>query len=40
MKKNPVEQRIQLSDAICKVHDEIVVRFNQRMIKCENEKAG
>ena len=40
MKKNPVERRIQLSDAICKVHDEIVVRFNQRMIKCESENAG
>jgi integrase len=40
MKKNPVERRIQLSDVMCKVHDEMVDRFNQRMLKCKSEKAG
>ena len=40
MKKNPVERRIQLSDVMCKVHDEMVDRFNQRMLKYKSEKAG
>jgi len=40
MKKNPVERRVQLSDVMCKVHDEMVDRFNQRMLKCKSEKAG
>ena len=39
MKKNPVKRRIQLSDVMCKVHDEMVDRFNQRMLKCKSEKA-
>ena len=37
MKKNPVERRIQLSDVMCKVHDEMVDRFNQRMQNWANE---
>ena len=40
MKKNPAERRVQLSDVMCKVHDEMVDRFNQRMLKCKSEKAG
>ena len=40
MKKNPVERRVQLSDVMCKVHDEMVDRFNERMLKCKSEKAG
>jgi len=40
MKKNPVERRIQLSDVMCKVHDEMVDRFNQRMLKCKSERRS
>jgi integrase len=40
MKKNPQERRIQLSDIMCSVHDEMVDRFNKRMLKCKSEKAG
>ena len=40
MKKNPKERRVQLSDVMCKVHDEMVDRFNKRMLKCKSKKAG
>ena len=40
MKKNPAERRVQLSDVMCKVHDEMMDRFNKRMLKCKSEKAG
>ncbi len=40
MKKNPEERRVQLSDVMCKVHDEMMDRFNKRMLKCKSEKAG
>ena len=40
MKGNPVERRVQLSDVMCQVHDEMMDRFNQRMLKCKSNKAG
>ena len=40
MKKNPQERRVPLSDIMCKVHDEMMDRFNKRMLKCKSEKAG
>ena len=40
MKKNPIERRVQLSDAMCQVHDEMMARFNKRMEYCKNEKQA
>ena len=40
MKKNPKERRVQLPDVMCQVHDEMMDRFNQRMLKCKSNKAG
>ena len=40
MKGNPQERRVQLSDVMCQVHDEMMDRFNQRMLKCKSNKAG
>jgi integrase len=40
MKKNPKERRVQLPDVMCQVHDEMMDRFNQRMLKCKSKKAG
>jgi len=40
MKGNPQERRVQLPDVMCQVHDEMMDRFNQRMLKCKSNKAG
>ena len=40
MKKNPIERRVQLSDVMCQVHDEMMARFNKRMEYCKNEKQA
>ena len=40
MKGNPQERRVQLSEVMCQVHDEMMDRFNQRMLKCKSNKAG
>ena len=40
MKGNPIERRIVLSDVLCRVHDEMVARFKERMNYCKNERQA
>ena len=40
MKKNPIERRVQLSDVMCRVHDEMMETFNKRMEYCKSEKQA
>jgi len=40
MKSNPKERRIVLSDVLCRVHDEMVARFKERMNYCKNERQA
>ena len=40
MKGNRQERRVLLPDVMCQVHDEMMDRFNQRMLKCKSKKAG
>jgi integrase len=40
MKKNPVERRIVLNDILCKIHDEMMERFNERKDIVKSDKAN
>jgi len=40
MKSNPKERRIILSDVLCRIHDEMVARFKERMNYCKNERQA
>jgi len=40
MKKNKYERRVQLSNALCLIHDEMMVRFNQRKEIVKTDKAN
>lgn len=40
MKKNPEERRVQLSDVMCKIHDEMMETFNKRMEYCKDQKQA
>ena len=40
MKKNPIERRVQLSDVMCRIHDEMMETFNKRMEYCKSEKQA
>ena len=40
MKKNPIERRVQLTDVLCKIHDEMMSRFNERSTFVKSNKAN
>ena len=40
MKKNPIERRVQLTDVLCKIHDEMMSRFNKRSEYVKSNKAN
>ena len=40
MKGNPDERKIVLPDMLCRVHDEMVARFKERMNYCKNERQA
>ena len=40
MKKNPEERRVQLTDVLCKIHDEMMARFNERSTFVNSNKAN
>jgi integrase len=40
MKKNPIERRVQLTDVLCQIHDEMMARFNERKEIVKSDKAN
>ena len=40
MKKNPIERRVQLTDVLCQIHDEMMARFNERSTFVKSNKAN
>ena len=40
MKKNPIERRVQLTDVLCQIHDEMMTRFNERSTFIKSNKAN
>ena len=40
MKKNPEERRVQLNEVLCKIHDEMMARFNKRKEFVKSDKAN
>jgi integrase len=40
MKKNPIERRVQLTDVLCQIHNEMMERFNERSTFVKSNKAN